>query len=229
MVSNNKVGAVIVAAGESRRMGGVDKILTLLGDKPILAQVVGVFEACESINQIVIVLSKANIGLGQEMAETEGWTKVSGIYAGGNRRQDSVASGLKWLDDCGWVVIHDAARPLVTERLIRRGLTQAKAFGAAVAAAPVTDTIKIAGEDMLVRETPLRSKLWAVQTPQVFKFDIIERAYKEIKEEVTDDAQLVEKLGLPVRLYMGDYDNIKITTSDDLVIAEALWQGRLKK
>lgn len=229
MDSSEKVGAIIVAAGESRRMGDVDKILTLLGDKPILAQVIGIFEACELIHQIVVVLSKANIGLGRDMAEEEGWSKVSGIYPGGPRRQDSVASGLKGLEGCQWVVIHDAARPLVTEQLIHRGLTWARATGAAVAAVPVTDTIKAVGEDMLVRETLPRSELWVVQTPQVFRFDIIARAYKEIKTEVTDDAQLVEKLGCPVKVYMGAYDNIKITTQGDLVIAEALWQERREK
>ncbi len=133
-----------------------------------------------------------------------------------------MAAGLKQLKDCQWVVIHDGARPLVTKDLIERGLSEAKDTGAAVAALPVTDTIKIAGDDRIVQQTPLRQNLWAVQTPQVFRFDIIAQAYKKAKGEVTDDASLVERLGYKVKLYMGAYDNIKITNPDDLALAEVL-------
>jgi len=120
------------------------------------------------------------------------------------------------------VVIHDGARPLVTKELIERGLEAAGETGAAAAAVPVTDTIKIAGDDRIVLETPLRQNLWAVQTPQVFRVDIISKAYQKAKGEVTDDASLVEKLGYRVKLYTGSYDNIKITTGKDLLIAEVL-------
>jgi 2-C-methyl-D-erythritol 4-phosphate cytidylyltransferase len=146
------------------------------------------------------------------------------ICPGGERRQDSVAAGLSRLEKCHWVIIHDGARPLVTEDLIRRGLAEAGDTGAAVAAVPVTDTIKVAGDDRLVQHTPLRDNLWAVQTPQVFRFDIITKAYRRIKAEVTDDASLVEQSGYKVKLYMGSYDNIKVTTPDDLALAEVLWQ-----
>ena len=135
-----------------------------------------------------------------------------------------MAAGLKQLNQCHWVVIHDGGRPLVTEDLIDRGLKAVRETGAAVAAVPVTDTIKVAGDDRIVRETPPRGNLWAVQTPQVFRFDIIAKAYQQVKAEVTDDATLVEGLGYKVKLYMGAYDNIKVTTPDDLVLAEVLWQ-----
>ncbi len=229
MAKSGKVGAVIAAAGESQRMEGLDKILAPLGGKLILARVVSVFQSCELIDEIAIVLARKNLTLGRGLVEGQGFSKVSGVYEGGCRRQDSVKIGLKKLNDCEWVVIHDGARPLVTHDLIRRGLAAARETGAAVAAVPATDTIKAAGEDMLVRVTPPRHEIWAVQTPQVFRFDVIERAYREVNAEVTDDASLVEKLGYPVKLYLGAYDNIKITTPLDLFLAEALFQKRLER
>ena len=182
MGNEQQVGAIIVAAGSSQRMGGLDKV----------------------------------------------WSKVTDICAGGRRRQDSVAAGLSRLNHCRWVVIHDGARPLVTEDLIERGLEAARETGAAVAAVPVTDTIKVAGDDRTVRQTPPRQNLRAVQTPQVFRFDIITEAYRQAKAEVTDDASLVEQLGYKVKLYPGSYDNIKITTLDDLALAEILWHKHEK-
>jgi len=223
-----KVGAVIVAAGESQRMGGVDKVMVLLGGRPVLAWVLDVFQRCSTIHQIVVVLGQQNLEPGQQLAAEQGWSKVSDICLGGRRRQDSVLVGLKRLDHCGWVVIHDGARPLVTEDLVEQGMTAAGESGAAVAAVPVTDTIKMAGDDGFVQGTPPRQNLWAVQTPQVFRFDIIAEAYHQAKYEVTDDARLVEQLGHRVKLYMGAYDNIKLTTPDDLALAEILWQKHKK-
>jgi len=213
-----------VAAGKGERMGGVDKMFALLGGKPLLARVVDTFHRCNSINQIVVVVSKDNLEKCRQLVTEYGWSKVAEVCPGGERRQDSVAAGLKQLSQCHWVVIHDGARPLVTVGLIERGLTEARETGAAVAGVPVTDTIKVAGDDRIVRETPPRGNLWAVQTPQVFRFDIIAKAYQQVKGEVTDDATLVERLGYKVKLYMGAYDNIKVTTPDDLVLAEVLWQ-----
>ena len=221
-----KVGVIIVAAGASERIGGVDKVMALLGGRPVLARTIDVFQSCNSIDQIVIVLSEQNLKLGRWLVAEEGWSKVTEVCLGGRRRQDSVVAGLSRLKDCHWVVIHDGVRPLLTEDLISRGLTEAEETGAAVAAVPVTDTIKVAGEDRIVHQTPLRQNLWAVQTPQVFRYPIIAEAYCRAKGEVTDDASLVEQLGYRVKLYMGSYDNIKITTPDDLVLAEVLWQER---
>ena len=221
---NQRVGAVIVAAGSSRRMGGVDKAFALLGEKPILARVVDTFQRCNPIDQIIVVLSEQNLERGKQLVAEQGWSKVVDVCAGGRRRQDSVATGLRRLSNCDWVVIHDGARPLVTVDLINRGLEAAKETGGAVAAVPVTDTIKLAGDDRIVRQTPPRQNLWAVQTPQVFCIDIVTEAYSRANGDVTDDASLVEQLGYRVKLYMGAYDNIKITTPDDLALAEVLWQ-----
>jgi len=219
-----KVGAIIVAAGSSRRMGGVDKVLALLGGKPILARVVDAFEKCNLIDQIVVVVSKRSLDRCRQLVAEQGWSKITEVCPGGRRRQDSVVAGLSRLSHCHWVVIHDGARPLLTVELIDCGLEAARETGAAVAAVPVTDTIKVAGNDRIVHQTPPRQNLWAVQTPQVFRFDIIAEAYRQAKGEVTDDASLVEQLGYRVKLYMGAYDNIKVTTPDDLALAEVLWQ-----
>lgn len=217
-----KVGAIVVAAGESRRMGRIDKILAPLAGKPALAHVIDTFQRCKLVDRIILVVSKKNLKQCQKLVAEGRWPKVSDVCLGGRLRQDSVAAGLKRLGDCHWVIIHDGARPLITKDLIERGLKAAKETGAAVAAVPVIDTIKLASDNGLVLKTPPRQKLWAVQTPQVFRLDIIARAYQEAKEEVTDDASLVEGLGYKVKLYMGSYDNIKITTPRDLALAEVL-------
>jgi 2-C-methyl-D-erythritol 4-phosphate cytidylyltransferase len=221
-LGSEKVGAIIAAAGESRRMGGIDKVFAPLGGKPALARVIDTFQKCKPVDQIVVVVSEKNIAKCHKLVAEERWRKVSDICAGGKRRQDSVAAGLRKLKDCDWVVIHDGARPLVTKKLIEDGLKAAQKTGAAVAAVPVTDTIKFADDDRTVHQTPPRQNLWAVQTPQVFRYEIIAGAYKQAKGEVTDDASLVEKINHKVKLYMGSYDNIKITSPHDLALAEVL-------
>ena len=226
MKGGERVGAVIAAAGASQRMAGVDKILADLDGKAVLSHVVDVFESCPVIDQIVVVLSQQNVEAGLKLLTEYGWTKVTDICEGGSRRQDSVANGLLHLRGCSWVVIHDGARPMVTPDLIERGLEAAVDTGAAIAAVPVTDTIKVAGEDMMVQGTPPRRTLWSVQTPQVFRFELIDEAYRQTKFEVTDDSSAVERLGHKVKIYSGSYDNIKITTPDDLAVAGVLWRKR---
>ena len=167
-------------------MGRVDKMFALLGGKPILARVIDTFQRCNSIDQIVVVVAKENLERCQQLVAEQGWSKVTEVCPGGERRQDSVAAGLSRLNQCQWVIIHDGARPLVTVDLIDRGLMEARKTGAAVAGVPVTDTIKLAMDDMIVQGTPPRRNLWAVQTPQVFRFDIITKAYQSAKGEVTD-------------------------------------------
>jgi 2-C-methyl-D-erythritol 4-phosphate cytidylyltransferase len=135
-----------------------------------------------------------------------------------------VAEGLKRLAGCEWAVIHDGARPLITVEIIERGLEAVMEIGAAVAGVPVTDTIKVSNEDGTVLETPPRQNLWAIQTPQIFSLEIINQAYERAEDDVTDDASLVEWLGYKVKIFMGAYDNIKVTTPADLALAEILWQ-----
>ncbi len=221
-LSKIRVGVIIVAAGESRRMQGVDKILAPLGGKPVLAWSIEAFEEYPEVDRIILVNSRSNMEQVNCLAVDRKWTKVAEVCVGGQRRQDSVAAGLKLLGHCDWVIIHDGARPLVSQDIIKRGLEAAKETGAAIAAVPVTDTIKAAGQDLTVIETPPRSHLWAVQTPQIFRFAIIEEAYRQAKGDVTDDSMLVEQIGGKVKLYMGSYGNIKITTPHDLTVAELL-------
>jgi len=219
-----KVGAVIVAAGKSERMGDVDKMFAPLGGQPLLLRATRPFQQCSRIDRIVVVVSGERETHCRHLVTGPDWSKVSDICLGGRRRQDSVAEGLKHIADCDWVVIHDGARPLVTTEMIERGLEAARETGAAVAAVPVTDTIKVSDEGGTVHETPPRQNLWAVQTPQIFRLETICAAYKKADDDVTDDASLVERLGYKVKLYLGSQDNIKITTPADLALAEILWQ-----
>ncbi len=203
-------------------MGGIDKAFVQLGKEPLLAKAVTVFENCPLVDDIVIVLARRSLGQGRKLVEDCGWSKVVAVCAGGLRRQDSVREGLRRLTDCEWVVIHDGARPCVTADLIERGLVAARETGAAIAGVPVKDTIKVVSRRRIVQETPGRQSLWAAQTPQVFRYDLIAEAYKETGEEVTDDSALVERMGQRVEVYMGSYRNIKVTTPEDLAVAEVL-------
>ena len=197
-----------------------------MADKPLLAWSVDLCQSCELVDQIVIVLGERNLALGKELATNRGWSKVVKVCLGGRRRQDSVRLGLEQLKGCNTAIIHDGARPFLTHELISNGLKAVAKTGAASAAVPVKDTIKLSDAQMIVSETLDRKKLWAIQTPQVFSFDIITEAHAKVVEDVTDDASLVERLGHKVTLYRGSYHNIKVTTSEDWILAEAIAKER---
>jgi 2-C-methyl-D-erythritol 4-phosphate cytidylyltransferase len=218
------VGAIIVAAGSSLRMGKTNKIFAPLGGKPLLAWSVDTCQRCDLIGQVVLVLNDKDLELGQKLKEQRGWSKVT-LCPGGAGRQDSVKEGLNNLKDCHWVMIHDGARPFLTLDLIENGLKAAAETGAVIATVPVKDTIKLANSNGVIKETLQRDKLWAAQTPQIFRFDIITRAYKELSVQVTDDAAAVERLGYEVKLCPGSYNNIKVTTPVDLVLAQVIAQN----
>ncbi len=207
-------------------MDGVDKIFAALAGKPLLWHVLHVFQGCDAVDQVVAVLSEASVEQGLRLVEESGFSKVTAVCAGGQRRQDSVAEGLKRLESCDWAVIHDGARPCVTVELIERGLGEAQQTGAAVAAVPLKETVKVVDAEGEIENTPRREGLWAAQTPQIFRFDLIAGAYRMVRQEVTDDASLVETLGYKVRVYMGLYDNIKVTTPEDLALAETILRMR---
>jgi 2-C-methyl-D-erythritol 4-phosphate cytidylyltransferase len=221
-----EVGAIIVAAGKSQRMSGTDKIFAPLSGQPVLLRVLQPFIECQDIDRIVVVLNNRNYDEGKELIVEQNWEKEVAVCIGGRRRQDSVLAGLKLARDCDYVVIQDGARPFVTIDLIERGIDAAMESGSAVAAVPATDTIKIADKNMIVKQTLERDGLWICQTPQVFLYAALIRAYREATAEVTDDAQIVELAGGKVKLYQGSYDNIKITTPADLAVAEMLWKRR---
>jgi len=219
--SNPKLGVVIVAAGGGQRMSGVNKRFAPLGGKPLLAWSVDTCHRCNLVQQIVLVLNDKDLIRGQKLKGERGWSKVT-ICLGGTRRQDSVREGLRQIRDCDWVMIHDGARPFLTLDLIEDGLKVARETGAAIAAVPVKDTIKLADDARLIGETVQRDRLWAAQTPQIFSFDVITKSYENLSAEVTDDAAAVERLGYKVKLYMGAYSNIKVTTPEDLALARII-------
>lgn len=222
--------AVIVAAGSSRRMQGRDKLWVPLAGRITLARTIDVFQSSVIIDQIVVVTNPERMQDLRSLSIQEGWHKVSAIVPGGARRQDSVRLGLDELAECTptcrWVMIHDGARPFVTAAMLEAGLKTAQVHQASVAAVQVKDTIKQVREGTIIA-TPDRAQLWAVQTPQVFSFPLIHQAHHhpQARADVTDDATLLEQLGQTVTIFPGSYTNIKITTREDLLFAEALLQG----
>ena len=203
-------------------MAGVDKTLVELGGKPLVAYSLDALHSSKNVGSVVLVLSEDNIEMASRLVTATPYPKVISICIGGARRQDSVRIGLDLLPEAEWIIVHDGARPLLNTELIARGLSEALITGVAVAAVPVKETIKAATSDMLVTETLAREVLWTVQTPQVFRRDLLSKAHRLVTDDVTDDASMVELSGGNVRLYMGSYDNIKVTTPDDLLLAEVL-------
>jgi 2-C-methyl-D-erythritol 4-phosphate cytidylyltransferase len=217
----SKLGAVIVAAGTSQRMAGINKLFAPLRGKPLLAWSVDTCQRYSLVQQIVLVLNDEDLARGQKLKKDRDWSKVT-LCPGGARRQDSVRAGLRQIKSCDLVMIHDGARPFLTPDLIENGLKIVEEIGAAVAAVPLKDTIKFADSKKMIGETLQRDRLWAAQTPQTFSFDVITRAYENLATEVTDDAAAVEHLGYKVQLYMGDYKNIKVTIAEDLALARII-------
>ena len=216
-------GAVIVAAGNASRMGGIDKVMAPIQGEPMILRTVRTFQNCDPISEIVIVTREDLIlpitGL------CKGMDKVKAVVCGGKSRQESVQLGLNALSSkVKLAAIHDGARPLITWQVIDRVVRAANAYGAAAPAIPVKDTIKVV-EGRVVKNTPERSTLFAVQTPQVFDFDMLRGALKQAQDtgaQVTDDCSAVERMGMSVKIVEGDERNIKVTTPMDLKIAEML-------
>ena len=216
-------GAVIVAAGNASRMGGIDKVMAPLQGEPMVRRTVRAFQECDAVSEIVIVTREDLIGPISELCV--GYDKVIAVVKGGSSRQESVELGLDALPkEIKLAAIHDGARPLATYELIDRAIRAANTYSAAAPGIPVKDTIKTV-EGGLVVNTPDRSKLRAIQTPQVFDIDLLKGALKKAKldkAEVTDDCSAVERLGMKVKIVEGDERNIKVTTPMDLKIAEML-------
>lgn len=216
-------GVVIVAAGSASRMGGIDKVMAPLGGEPMIVRTVRAFQDCDAIASIVIVTREDLIrpisGLCRDMG------KVAAVVAGGKTRQESVHLGLNALPKgTKLAAVHDGARPLISWQVIDRVVRAANTYGAAAPAVPVKDTIKVV-QGGLVKETPDRSSLAAVQTPQVFDFDLLRGALRKAEEDgatVTDDCSAVERTGMKIKIVEGDERNLKVTTPMDLKIAELL-------
>ena len=218
-----RCGAVIVAAGNATRMGGVDKIMADLGGEPLILRTVRPFLTCEAISEIVIVTRPELVGTVRNLFA--GFDKVTAVVAGGKDRAESVNAGLNaFTKKVKLAAIHDGARPLVTEELIDRVVRAANAYSAAAPAVDVKDTIKVVAGGV-VSSTPERSTLRAFQTPQVFDFDLLRGALKKAREDgaaITDDCSAVERLGMSVKIVKGDEHNLKVTTPMDLRIARML-------
>ena len=224
-VKLKRCGAVIVAGGSASRMGGIDKIMANLKGKPVIWHTVKAFQECDAVSEVVIVAREDLIVNIRNACKD--FSKVTAVVAGGKTRQESVHNGLNTLSDkVKLAAIHDGARPMVTWQLIDRVVRAANTYSAAAPAVPVKDTVKVV-QGGVVKETPDRKTLQAVQTPQVFDFDLLRGAYKKVtmdEVEVTDDCSAVEHLGMSVKIVEGDERNLKITTPMDLKIAAMLME-----
>ncbi len=218
---------IVVAAGKSERMGaGIDKAFLNLGTKPVLAFSLLAFENCPEIEGVILVVRKDRLDAARGLVQIFGCSKVQAIVAGGSSRQESVSNGLAELPEgVSLVAVHDGARPCVRAELISETLKSAKRYGSGVAAVKVTDTLKEVQHGFVVSKTVDRSKLWAVQTPQSFKVDLLREAFAALeaqKKQVTDEASAVELIGKQVHLVPATPANLKVTTPEDLIFAEAL-------
>lgn len=227
MYKGKFVSIIIAAAGMSNRMGSkINKQFLLIDNKPILAHSIEAFNRLKFIDEIIVVSKEEEVDYcRKEIVYKYGFNKVSRIIKGGKERQDSVYNGILALDKKTDIVLtHDGARPFIRKEAIIKGIQGAIEYGACVIGVPLKDTIKVIEDNDIVHHTPNRSLLWAAQTPQCFQIDLLKEGYEyAISEGIvgTDDSSLVEKKGYPVKMLMGNYDNIKITTPEDLVIAES--------
>ena len=219
--------AVFPAAGASTRMnnfGGTNKNLLKLAGEMVLLRSVKTFSKVERVNFLIVVVGANEVETVENLLRAQKDLKPWVVTVGGSERQFSIANGLKFVpEDADTVLVHDAARPLVTEKTVNAVIDAAEQFGGAIAAVPAKDTIKLVGADGFVRFTPPRRELVAVQTPQGFRRELILRAYAKAEEDGflgTDDSSLVERLGIRIKVVESEYSNLKITTPEDIWVAE---------
>jgi 2-C-methyl-D-erythritol 4-phosphate cytidylyltransferase len=228
----SKVTALIPAAGMGKRMGkAVAKQFLPLGDRPMLAHTLLTFQRSSDIDEIIPILSEEDMETClRDVIEAFHITKVKTLVVGGKERQDSVSNGIRKLEkDASVIVVHDGVRPFVTQEMIHECVEAARKGECVVVGVPLKDTIKEVDDRGIVRKTLERSRLWAIQTPQAFPAKVLRTAYDESSRNKlygTDDAALVERAGSKVRVLMGSYENIKITTPEDLILAEEILKGR---
>lgn len=234
MTARKDTAAILVCAGSAARMGGIQKILHPLGGTTVLYQVLRSFCRCESIAELLVICRRqdhADFINAVAAVRSELPCPVS-VVDGGSERQESVLNGFRAITtDSAFVAIHDGARPLVQPAEIERVIAAARETGAATLAAPVKDTIKVV-EDGIITATPERAKLWLAQTPQVFRRSLYAAALQKAQADgktYTDDCQLVEALGVQVSVTVGSYANLKLTTPEDFILAEALLQAMQQK
>lgn len=225
------VTAIFPAAGQGKRMNTkVNKIFLQLLGKPVLVHTLLAFSRCEMIDELIICVAPEEVRVVETLLRAVPKLKPWRVVEGGSQRQYSIANALRVLDaETDIVLVHDAARPLIQSEVIENVIETVRMGNSAVTAVPEKNTIKIVDDEKLIQGTPERSTLWSIQTPQGFMKDVIVEAYDKAEEDNflgTDDASLVERLGLPVKVVEGNYSNIKITTPEDMIVAEAfLRQG----
>ncbi len=225
------VSAIIVSAGNSTRMGGINKQFLEIGGMSVIARSIKAFQECDKINEIVIVTRSCDIEAVKNLINNYGFSKVTAVVEGGNTRSESVCNGIfACSPNADFVAIHDGARPLVTEKIICDTLECAIKFGSATTGVKIKDTIKVVNEAGEISGTTDRDTLRAVQTPQIFAKDIYLNALKNVpnSKDFTDDCMLIEANGGKVMLCDGDYENIKITTPQDIALAEIYLSNREK-
>lgn len=228
--ADKPIGAVVLAGGQGKRMhSDVQKQYLLLNGRPLITYALEAFENSRVDKIVLVVGSGEEEYARRELIKTYGFGKVKAVVAGGRERYHSVYEGLKALEDCSYVLIHDGARPLVTEDMIDRAIVGAVRYDACVIGMPVKDTIKVSDDAGFAAATPERAHLWQVQTPQAFFYPLVRGAYDAVMSDetrqagITDDAMVVESCtDSRVKLIEGSYENLKVTTPEDMVLAEAL-------
>lgn len=221
-----KTVAIVPAAGLGKRLKAADKKpFVILGGKPLITYSLKALDSCGWIDAIIVAAEAHSMERLKDIIKKHGFKKVFKVVKGGSTRAESVKNCFKAISsDCDIVVIHDGARPFLEAKAIRDSIACAKKFGACVTAVPVTDTVKMAGNDFFVKNTVDRKHLWKAQTPQAFRYEVLKKAFGRVNNAkgVTDDAMLVERLGIRVKILEGWAGNIKITTKEDLKLAEVL-------
>ena len=226
------VSVIVAAAGMSNRMGSrINKQFIAINNKPILAHTLEKFEKCKLVDEIIVVSKEGEVEYcKKEIVKKYGFRKVTNIVRGGKERQDSIYNGILALNEKADIVLtHDGARPFVKIESIEEGIKGVVKYGACVIGVPVKDTVKVIDSENIVHHTPKRSLLWAAQTPQCFWTHLLKEGYEMAADEGiigTDDSSLVEKIGPPIKMIMGTYDNIKITTPEDLVVADSMLKDK---
>lgn len=221
-----EIGTLIVAAGRSLRMGGQDKVMVPILGRPLISHTLKTFSQIPQIGRIVLMVSDKNLDSCTNLVLDEGLEGLVKVKIGGAKRQDSVRLGLDEMPDPGATIVHDGARPCVDSSTIARAINAVHRHGAAIAAVPATDTIKVISRDRRVASTIERDGLWASQTPQIFNTRLLKECHSTFCGTATDDAAMVEANGNVVNVFLGSYDNIKVTTPEDIDIAETILTRR---
>ena len=219
-----KTVAIIVAGGQGKRMGRPKQFLAIAG-KPMIEWTLSAFQKSKVVDGVIVVVAENDLSRARRLR----FSKIIDVVAGGKERQDSVRNGLRALPSAAEIVlVHDGARPAVTPKMIEAAVRGARRHGAVVLGVPVKDTTKKVKPNAEIIETVNREDLWQAQTPQAFRASILKKAYARARGKFTDDAMLVEKLGLPVKMIMGSYKNIKVTAPEDLGMIGTFLKGGRK-